>query len=192
MRPNPIRPSFSTARPGAYASSPKGGRVQARALAALTPVVTKTAFQKFGFATVQLVADWERIVGARLAKTTAPDRIRWPRRPETSSRSQTDWDGSTRAGATLVVRVEPAVALDVQYQAAIILERVNAFFGYRAVHELRIVQGPVAAVASTAPVAVAPPRKRSASAPISLSGIADGDLKAALERMQAGLRSRHG
>jgi hypothetical protein len=48
-----------------------------------------------------------------------------------------------RPGATLVLRVDPARALDVQYRAAQIMNRINAYFGYRAVDEVRIVQGVV-------------------------------------------------
>ena len=48
-----------------------------------------------------------------------------------------------RPGATLVLRVDGARALDVQYKARQIIERINAYFGYAAVAELRIVQAPM-------------------------------------------------
>jgi hypothetical protein len=173
--------------------------VSARTIGALTPRLTKTAFQKFGFATAQLVTDWPQIVGDRLAKTTAPDKIRWPRRPGDPSAGETaePANGSPRAGATLVLRVEPALALDVQYQSRLILDRINAHFGYRAVAELRIVQGPVdtptqwqAEQASARPSAR--PARRPLPPPVPVSDIPNEDLKAALDRMQMLMRNRRG
>jgi hypothetical protein len=166
------------------------GHVQARTLGALTPRLTKIAFQKFGFATVQLVTDWPQIVGQRLARTTAPDRIRWPRRPDdpdlaAAVRGSSAATGGQRQGATVYIRVEPAVALDVQYQTRLILERINAYFGYRAVAEIRLVQG---AVGDDRDVPPPPPRRpRTTAPPPPLTGIADDGLRAALERLRAGL-----
>ena len=165
--------------------------ISARTIGALTPKVTKTAFQKFGFATAQLVGDWRAIVGDRLAATTAPDKLRWPKRP-----GEVDGDGSAvgpRGGATLVIRVEPAVALDVQYKATMIVERINAYFGYRAVSDLRIVQGHIARQGELAAAAPRPtPGKMRKSTALPLDGITDEGLKAALQRMQAGLQARQG
>jgi hypothetical protein len=48
-----------------------------------------------------------------------------------------------RAGATLVLRVEGPRSLEVQHIAPQLLERINTYFGYSAVAELRIIQGPV-------------------------------------------------
>ncbi|MBX9926828.1 MAG: DciA family protein [Hyphomicrobiaceae bacterium] len=159
--------------------------IAARTIGALTPRVTKTAFQKFGFATAQLVADWRTIVGDRLAETTAPDKLKWPR-----STSDAGGDATARGGATLIVRVEPAVALDVQYQTALILERINAYFGYRAVLDLRIVQGAVVR-ADRKPAVDVRQRTRAPMVPTApIEGIKDDGLKAALERMQAGMLSR--
>ena len=45
--------------------------------------------------------------------------------------------------ATLVLRVDGPRAIEVQHRADQILERVNTYFGYRAVAALRIVQAPV-------------------------------------------------
>lgn len=170
------------------------GPVYARTIGALTPRVTKTAFQKFGFATAQLIGDWPKIVGHRLAATTAPDRIRWPRRPD-DLEAAGGRKSQPRGGAVLVIRVEPAVALDVQYQTALILDRINSYFGYRAVAEIRIVQGAVATEAAKAAAAqILPPARTRPAAPPpareAIGAIADDGLRAALERMQNGLMTR--
>lgn len=171
------------------------GHVSARSVGALTPAVTRAVFEKFGFATAQLVGEWRTIVGDRLAATTAPEQIKWPRRAGAGAVVEMPGEGSgkasARGGATLVVRVEPAVALDVQYKAALIIERVNAWFGYRAVADLRIVQGGVqqpVQQGSNEPPRRSAPKLRAAVQPI--DDIADAGLKAALERMQAGIVNR--
>ncbi|MEZ5923765.1 MAG: DciA family protein [Hyphomicrobiaceae bacterium] len=106
------------------------------AIGALVPEVTRRAFEKHGFPAGRLALDWTAIVGAELARFTRPEKIKWPRPIE-------DDEESASAGATLVLRVEGARALDVQYRAGQIMERINGFLGYRAITELRIVQAPV-------------------------------------------------
>jgi hypothetical protein len=161
-------------------------RLSSRTVGTFVPKLTKTAFEKFGFSTVALITDWPKIVGAKLAQTTSPDRIRWPKTPgqDTAGRSQ----GSHRVGATLFLTVDPALALDVQYQAALIIDRINAYFGYRAIADLRIVQERRADVSAT----VTPVRKptRPVVPEPTLETIGNPDLRAALERMQVGLSSR--
>ena len=42
-----------------------------------------------------------------------------------------------------MLRVEGPRAIEVQHRSGKILERVNTYFGYRAITEMRIVQAPV-------------------------------------------------
>lgn len=164
-----------------------GGRVSARSVGMFVPKLTRTAFEKFGFSTVALITDWAQIVGPTLAQTTTPDRIRWPK---TVGQDAVGGRTGPRAGATLHLSVEPARALDVQYKSQLIIDRINAYFGYRAVADLRIVQASVMATA------VAPAAKSRAQQPVALDPvvgtIADDGLRAALERMQQGMISRRG
>jgi hypothetical protein len=149
------------------------------------PKLTRTAFEKFGFSTAQLLTDWAQIVGPQLAATTSPDRIKWPKLPGAGGP-----DGEARgarAGATLHVRVDPARALDVQYKAGLIIERINGYFGYRAVADIRIVQTQIAPLPP--PLVAAKPRAPIVPEPV-LTTIADEGLRAALERMQMGLATR--
>ncbi len=167
------------------------GRIAARSLGTFVPKLTRTAFEKFGFSTVALLTDWAQIVGPQLAKTTRPERIKWPK---TVGQEMAGLEASgrcgPRAGATLHLSVDPARALDVQYQAGLIIERINAYFGYRAVGDLRLVQ---AAVADRAPEKSASPRAADAHAPDpAVAAIADDGLRMALEKMQAGMRARRG
>ena len=161
-------------------------RIAARSVGTFVPKLTRTAFEKFGFSTAALLTDWAQIVGPQLAQTTAPDRIRWPK---TVEQDMAGGRTGQRSGATLHLSVDPARALDVQYKTGLIIDRINSYFGYRAVADLRIVQARVAMtppppVRTRAPVAVAPD-------PI-LKSITDDGLRAALERMQQGMMARRG
>src|SRR2546430_1201416 len=51
--------------------------------------------------------------------------------------------GGARGPATLVLRVEGPVALEIQHLSGVIIERVNRFFGWRAVGRIQIRQAPL-------------------------------------------------
>ena len=176
------RQSYQQTRGGA-------GRIAARPLGTFVPKLTKTAFEKFGFSTAALLTDWAQIVGPQLAATTRPDRIKWPKSvgQEIAGLTATGERGP-RAGATLHITVDPARALDIQYQGALIIERINAYFGYRAVAELRLVQARVGE--ATQAVAGRPAMARTIDPAV--AAIADDGLRFALEQMQAGLSARRG
>ena len=46
-------------------------------------------------------------------------------------------------GAVLHIRVDGGAAVELQHKTPIVLERINAFYGYRAVDRLKLVQGPL-------------------------------------------------
>ena len=87
-----------------------------------------------------------------------------------------------RRGATLMLRVDPARALDVEYRARQIVERINAYFGYRAVETLRIVQAPVETVSGKAPAL-----RPSQPAPTVATSPDTDPLTAALARLEQGV-----
>lgn len=156
--------------------------VAAKAVGSFVPKLTQKAFEKFGFSAGSLLTDWSKIAGEDLARFTAPERLKWPRRFESSGDEGEQWHG--QQGATLVLRVDPARALDVEYKAAQIVERINAYFGYLAVAELRILQAPLANHGR--PVGRVAPQSPALQ---TCSTESDG-LSAALARMQAGIASR--
>src|SRR5215469_907933 len=116
-----------------------------RALAADVPQIVKPTLGKRGFSEGQLVAQWAAIVGADLARRMMPEKL-------------TFRSGERRDG-TLRLRVAPGFALDAQHREPQILERLNAFFVYRALARLVLVQGPLAAER------VSKPRRRGDLAP---------------------------
>lgn len=140
------------------------------------PEIARPAIEKFGFASAALIEQWSRIAGRELAAYCQPERIRWPRARKQLAESEAD---AAREGAVLVLRVDPARALDVQYASGQIIERINASFGYRAISRLTIVQAPVA---RSAPIAPKPPAEPN------VADKTQAGLAGALERMGA-LRS---
>jgi hypothetical protein len=160
--------------------------IPARAVGAYVPKLTRKAFEKYGFSAATLLTDWAAIVGDEIAGFAAPERLKWPR--NVSVREDVEAGAEGRPGAVLIVRVDPARALDVAYKSRQILERINGYFGYRAIAELRVLQAPLAAPARTPAV----PRSQEATpceAP-ELASIADERLRAALAKLKSGLLQR--
>ncbi len=121
--------------------SPKG----ALSLDTLFPKLTKQIFENYGFSTARLIADWPAIIGPDLASSTLPEKLKWPHGSPNFIDEQ-EHSGNFKQqpkGATLVLRVEGPRSIEVQFGAGQIIERINSYFGYRAVTELRIIQAPV-------------------------------------------------
>ena len=75
-----------------------------------------------------------------------------------------------------------------QYNARQIIERINAYFGYAAVAELRIVQAPVGVEADAA-LRRARPRQPRAPLTHEVAHIADPGLRDALARLGAEVKA---
>lgn len=130
-----------------------------------------------GFAKAELIAVWPEIAGPMHAACTAPEKIVWPRHR----------DGDDPPAGTLFIRADGPRAIFVQHELPQIVERVNAFFGYRAVAQARIVQGPVGARAP-APPAAEPADPAAEERAVSLVAAVDDDaLRAALQRLGRGV-----
>jgi hypothetical protein len=115
------------------------GYVVQKSVGSFVPKITKQAFEKFGFPAASLLTDWSRIVGVDVARYTSPERLKWSR--TNGEAGEGDDAVAGRPAATLVIRVDPARALDVEYKTRILIDRINAYFGYRAVGSIRVVQG---------------------------------------------------
>ena len=150
-----------------------------RKLAELTAEFMADAFKKQGFASTELVTRWHDIVGADIAAHAEPVKLQWQRQVE----------GEPPEPATLVLRVEGPVVVEIQHQAAVVLERINRFFGWQAVGRIAFRQAPL----SRPKVKAAPPKIDAAEAArveSSLTAIADDDLRAALGRLGAAVKGR--
>lgn len=105
---------------------------------------------KAGFSVVEVVTHWDEIVGPDLAPRSLPMKLQWARGGETEP-------------ATLVVRVEGAYAIEMQYAAPVVIERINVYFGWRCVGRIALRQGPVPPRHARAPL-VPPPEPAAVSA----------------------------
>ena len=137
--------------------------------------LAQAAFQRHGFASEQLVAQWRAIVGDALAAISTPGKINWPRMASEASR---------KMGGTLVLRAAAGRGLELHYEAPRIIEKVNQFLGYGAIAALKIVQDPLKTATSPPPRRMIKPEAAQAWA-ARFDDIADADLKAALTRLSA-------
>lgn len=124
--------------------------------------------------TIGLVQSWEEIVGERLAASTRPEKIAWPRRLN---------EDDPFEPAALVIACEGAAALRLQHETGEIIERVNAFLGFGAIGRVKIVQKPVAPAPKPRPV----PRRLTGAETAHLDKLVDGiendGLREALARL---------
>jgi hypothetical protein len=154
----------------------KPGKSYPRPLADLLHRTLKDAFAKQGFAASELVTRWAEIVGAEIAAHSEPEKIQWPRAV----------DGQTPEPGILVLRVEGPTAIEIQHLSNVVLERVNRFFGWRAVGGLRLRQAPLGR--RTHATHPAPDREAAARIAAGLTGIADEKLRDALARLGAAIK----
>lgn len=150
-----------------------------RSLAGFVQKLTRPALRGFGRDEAALLIDWEVIVGPDMALHTQPLKLTFPKRGE-------------RRNATLHLRVDPGMALDLQHCGDLLAERVNAHFGYALVARLRLSQGPVRPRARRRALQAPPPLPPEEAAALDrrLVGIEDEGLRSALERLATAVRSR--
>jgi hypothetical protein len=134
--------------------------------------IALAAFQRHGFASAELAAQWPAIAGDSVAAMSAPGKISWPRANDKSAQKQ---------GGTLTLNAAHGRALELQYATPRIIERVNQFLGYRAITAIKVIQSDFA-----------PQVQRNVAAPLpspaweeSLAGIEEPELQSALRRMAA-------
>ncbi len=152
---------------------PRGG--EARQIADLMPAIGRTAFRRFGFVQSSVVTRWPEIVGERHARHCMPESIRFP--------------PGEKADGILQLVVTPAHATIIQHVTPEIMERVNRFFGYRAVARVKIRQGVVQAPKAKEAPRTAPPSLKPIPIELgdSLRDIGDPELRTVLESLARSL-----
>jgi len=150
---------------------PRGG--QARAISDLMPEIGRTAFRRFGFVQSSVVTRWPEIVGPHHARVCAPEAIRFP--------------PGEKSDGILQLVVVPAHAPLIQHVTPEIMERVNRFFGYKAVSKVKLRQGEVKPPPAEKPAA--PPSLKPIPIELgdSLRDIGDPELRAVLESLARSL-----
>jgi hypothetical protein len=87
-----------------------------RALGSLVPSVTRQTFRKHNPASAQILADWEIIVGPKVASMTVPRRL--------------------DRGVLTIACAGPA-AMDLHYMGVEVINRINTHLGGKPVHSRR-------------------------------------------------------
>jgi hypothetical protein len=155
----------------------KPGRSYAKPLSLLLSDVFKDAYAKQGFAARELVTRWAEIAGSDVAAHSEPLKLQWHRPVE----------GQPQEPATLILRVEGPMALEIQHKSDVILERVNRFLGWSAVGRLALRQAPLSRrERSQAP---SPPDPQDVEdVAKTLTSIEDDELRTALAKLGAAIK----
>jgi len=155
----------------------KPGFISAKPLSVLLSDVFSDAYARQGFAARELVTRWAEIAGREIAAHSEPLKLQWPRPVE----------GQPQEPATLVLRVEGPMALEIQHSSDVILARVNRFFGWSAVGRLALRQAPLSR--RKLPAIPRPPDPKAvAKVAETLSAVEDEQLRAALARLGASIK----
>jgi hypothetical protein len=132
-----------------------------------------------GFASAEILSRWPQIAGSDIAAVSEPIKINWPRQIGEEPPDP----------ATLVLRVEGPAALEIQHMSAVILERVNRFFGWQAIGRIALRQAPLRRRE--------PPRRPAPPDPAltekiakSLPELEDDSLRQAVARLGAAIKGK--
>lgn len=127
-----------------------------RPLGALLPRVTRPAFKRHNPASAQIIADWEAIVGPKVAAMTTPRRL---------------------DRGVLTIGCAGPTAMHLHYVGVELINRINTHLGGQPVHTLKFTQ---AGMPRKAAAALTPPPLANREAEAAVAALPDGDLKSAL------------
>jgi hypothetical protein len=157
----------------------KASRSFPRPLSELLGSTLSDALKSQGFASAEILARWTDIVGPEIAAHSEPMKITWPRAIGEQAAEP----------ATLVLRVEGPAAVEIQHLSAVILERVNRFFGWQAIGRIGLRQAPLRRRQQPTPPSPPDP-VIAARIAAGLPEIADEDLRQALARLGAAIKQK--
>lgn len=157
----------------------KPARSFPRPLSEFSRAALSDALRRQGFASAEIIARWADIVGAEIAAHSEPAKINWPRAV----------GDEPAEPATLVLRVEGPAAVEIQHLSAVILERVNRFFGWQAIGGIALRQAPLRRREPREPPSPPDPAVAARIA-ASLPDIEDEGLREALARLGAAVKRR--
>lgn len=152
-----------------WPDAPRRPDLELRALGSLVPRLTRPAFRRRSPAGAALMADWPAVVGPALAAVTVPLRL-------------------TRG--TLTIACSGPMAMELQHLGPQLMQRINAGLGSVAVEALRFVQQAPARGGPRPAPRPAPAAPLPGPVAERLSGVADPDLRGALERLGQGVYRR--
>lgn len=144
-----------------------------RSMSDLVPNLTKGILGKKSLLFGKMLADWTHIAGAEIASKAIPLDLKYAKKIDQKSQ------------ATLHLAVQSAFALEVSYQQSLLIERLNMFFGYPAIKDIKIIQQ--TNVMTSKRSRIAPPRRVTVAEEKILDGmvskIQENDLQTALKNL---------
>ncbi|TVQ84334.1 MAG: DUF721 domain-containing protein [Micavibrio sp.] len=159
-----------------------------RLFSSVVPGLAENAFGRKSALLGKILSHWDQIAGAETARRAKPAELHYRSRKK---------DGKKIREVALSLYVcDGSAALELQFQTALLIEKINMFAGYDAICEIRFQQAPEMFIDAPRQKFKAPEipeqektkiRERVASA-----GIEDEDLRAALEKLGAGIAAQHG
>lgn len=99
-----------------------------RPLSDLVPGLTKDILGKKSMLFGKMLSEWVHIAGADIAAKTVPLDLKYAKKLDQKSQ------------AILHLAVQSAYALELSYQKSLLIERLNMFFGYPAIKDIKMVQ----------------------------------------------------
>lgn len=129
-----------------------------------------------------LLGSWDEIAGEDFGDCTRPEKIAWARR-------EVGEVGGFRPG-TLTIACEGARALFLTHSQGELIARINGFFGFSAIGQIRIVQKPVAPLVKRA--RTRPKLKGEAARKLDdmMQGFEDEKLREAIGRLGTAVLSK--
>jgi len=112
-------------RPGHRSFRPMGSRFIGSSLKSVISPICK----KYGLASADLVLEWPKVVGEEVAKHCRVEKVIFP-------------DGAKFNGC-LYLQTSSVMAAAMNYRSEAIIERVNQYYGYRAVRTIKFFHKPV-------------------------------------------------
>lgn len=138
------------------------------------------ALRKRGFASRDLIANWQAIAPSPWDRIAMPDKLVWPRR-----------DRPDPDGAVLHLRCMDGHGLALAHEGPAIAAAINRYFGYLIVGSVRL--SPMPLVPAKPPEKPAPrlPHEAIAGIKEATGAVEDEPLRAALEKLGRGVMGRN-
>jgi len=158
-------PGIADRKPKRYGINP---------ISVTTKVLLKPLMDRYGAAYVQVLFDWPIIIGARFAELTCVVNLKFPPNKKTSG--------------ILHLRCMSAAIPLLQAQSPQIIDRINRYFGYNAVAQIRFQAGLVIKKSVTKPVVKKKlPLETQTKIDSITHNIENDALREALQRLGAGI-----
>jgi len=151
----------------------------------LIPGLTKDIFGRKNLLFGKMVSQWASIAGPEMAAHALPQDLKFQRKAEKDKEA---------AQAVLVLAVKPAYALEFSYQKGLLIERLNMFFGYPAIKDIKIIQNDSIMDKKEPPKAKTKPLTLQEQQKVDemVAGIQENDLQTALKNLGKAILSRKG